>query len=569
MSLWYKGLGIVERYPREFSILYITAHENRHKTRIKNQARFDKNHIHLTETTYKIELGNGVPFVKEGRTYYRKVKKTIIVILDFIRFVAEKLLVMSRSKSEEKEKLLRELKEEIEKRKRAIYEKLVGGVEGKSTFFSEPDKVNYAEIYSFIYQALKNPDLYLDERNFLFIPFFLDAFSSGWKFANELKEFLTKNRIEGKNLLKMIGLSSDLEKRRWSDLEDLSEDVIDSMDPLELDKNYIPYKASYSGGIENVELTDNVSEGRYRIKLLQSPQVHEIASDTFDDDLTPLGLSGTMRINGINITVNTSDTLRDIKDKIAENVDSVDALIVNKRIILRAKDPYPRRINIDGDENLLESLGFIKNVPIKKYILKHEISEPREGIIEVNGEEISSNTNNFDINGFTAEVVDDGVVDVDMDLKGILSLIRDFLEKLDKFIENLNDFLSSPAHSAKMARLLKYLMEDTSEGSDGIVKMKERTVLPEPVLVALSIVKKGLFEVFSSARFSYLKNLDIFGISRDNDGKFAIDEDAFSKEISENIAGAREEIKSLIARFRDVMEKVRDLSYFAQLDIEA
>lgn len=172
-------------------------------------------------------------------------------------------------------------------------------------------------------------------------------------------------------------------------------------------------------------------KGVYNIKVLQLAQAHSIGSDPQSTAGDPLGLAGTIRINGEEITVTAEDTLESIARKINTQDDTgVNATVVrvgegDYRLVLTAKETgAANRIILEDDGGVLAGLGFLDS----KGEIKNQLQTAEDALLEINGLAVSR----------PANVIDDLVPDVTLELKekGTATLTLDVdMEKVVKAVE--------------------------------------------------------------------------------------------------------------------------------------
>ena len=553
--IWYKGFGVAERYPENATLVYISAHETRHKTRLKMEESMKEDKRNVTVTTYRLDISKRPPLVVEGRTRYMEIKRRKITLPEFIRLAAERIKVLiERGRGKDAERILLEIEKELEKEKEEFVRSLLGEEIPKDL---NRNGVLYAKIYNFIYQAIKNPKLYgLDERNVLVIPLFLDTVASGKRFVSTIKNLSGEWRSRSRTYLRLMGNRvEDLDRGKWKGVQR-------RLEALREEKNntgsFLPYRVSSSGEIE-VEVKGASQGGRYRIELIQRPEVHEIASDPVDDPYSPLGLTGTMKINGVHVDVEDSDSLWNIKEKINRLVERVEAFIESNSLHIKSMEPYPARINLSGDTDLLEALGFFKSVPVGKYIMKHEISEPQEAVIVVDGEVMKSPNGVFNIDGnLEVKVEGNGTFSVWEDVTDVYDSIEDLLEAYNRLVDYVNEMLSIPGLSEHLERMVKFYLEDSSKELHLFEKSRDRMVLPEPFLVAMGLDKNSLMDTFSTSSFSYISNLSRFGIKRGDDGKLFLERETLKESFQRDFEGTLEALNDFVDRVDKLLDNLSE-----------
>ncbi len=92
---------------------------------------------------------------------------------------------------------------------------------------------------------------------------------------------------------------------------------------MERMETFNPYTAS-SSKPEAVNATPDIqaTKGTYSISVDRLAQSHQVSSDKQSDPYAVLNLSGSISINGYSITIDTTDTMADIRDKINQGEDA-------------------------------------------------------------------------------------------------------------------------------------------------------------------------------------------------------------------------------------------------------
>ncbi len=106
--------------------------------------------------------------------------------------------------------------------------------------------------------------------------------------------------------------------------------------------------------------TGNATPGNYEITIHQLAQAHKISSDTYSSQSTALELSGDLIIGGRAVTIETTDTLVDIRSKINAVNTGDDASGVTATILQTTEDSYKLVLARDdtGDTELdIRSVG--------------------------------------------------------------------------------------------------------------------------------------------------------------------------------------------------------------------
>jgi len=139
-----------------------------------------------------------------------------------------------------------------------------------------------------------------------------------------------------------------------------------SVKTLNTKGTYRQFQASVS---ENKTLNHSISsqaaEGSYSIEVIQRAETEQFSSGIFSNKTNTLNFSGNLLINDQSITIATSDSLADVRNKINSANAQVTASIISvssedHRLILAANQTGQDGINLSDslDGGLLQQLGF-------------------------------------------------------------------------------------------------------------------------------------------------------------------------------------------------------------------
>lgn len=127
---------------------------------------------------------------------------------------------------------------------------------------------------------------------------------------------------------------------------------------------YQAMKATSSDAtVVTASASGTASPGVHIITITQLAQAHSVASQTFSSATSPISSTGgTITINGVNISVTTSDTLTDLANKINAQVGTVNASVVqvsssSYRLVLTHKQTgAANTITVSDPSNILGTL---------------------------------------------------------------------------------------------------------------------------------------------------------------------------------------------------------------------
>lgn len=124
--------------------------------------------------------------------------------------------------------------------------------------------------------------------------------------------------------------------------------------------------ATDAASLLGVAVTNRAQAASHRIEILQVAESHKVASDLQGTQISDLSLSGTITINGTDITVSTTDSLLDLRDRInaANDTTGVRASVVQSgpsefTLALTADETGENISLADSSGTVLQTLGFI------------------------------------------------------------------------------------------------------------------------------------------------------------------------------------------------------------------
>jgi flagellar hook-associated protein 2 len=162
----------------------------------------------------------------------------------------------------------------------------------------------------------------------------------------------------------------------WQSFNTLLSNITDYIDTYNMTKDagYESYGAALTCADTSVTESDvlgvsigtgDVTAGTYTIVVSQLAQAEKISSDTFASTTAELGIAGDMVLNGVTISIESTDTLDDVVTKINDADTGITASLLNvsssdHRLQLTAVDQGAAGVTFSngGVTNVLESLGL-------------------------------------------------------------------------------------------------------------------------------------------------------------------------------------------------------------------
>jgi flagellar hook-associated protein 2 len=299
----------------------------------------------------------------------------------------------------------------------------------------------------------------------------------------------------------------------------------------------VGYVPSAAESVLGVNATDGAIAGQHTVEVVQIAKAQQIRSDAFGSTTNTLASQGftigDFEINGRNITLNASDTLLDLRDKINGVNSGVTATNVNASIVsvsptesyllLSSEDTgLSNTITFSGTQGVHNSFGLTS---AGTDTVKTEIQSAQNSIIRVDnlGVDVVRESNTIDdvftgvtLDLFKAEPDTEIVVDIDNDLNAVKTTIVGFLDAYN----GLKSFIEDQQSEA--------IREDGEDPAFGVLAFDSslRSVETKLNSVVSSLIP-GLADGFSS--------LGQIGISIEDDYTLGLDESTFDNVLLNNL----------------------------------
>lgn len=268
---------------------------------------------------------------------------------------------------------------------------------------------------------------------------------------------------------------------------------------------------SYAAGTD-------ASKGSYNIVINQLATADKIASNAFSSSSDDLNITGTLTINDQSITVEATDSLSDIQDKINDLNSGTDATGVTASIIKvtgnSGEDVYRLTLTADetGEDGLTVSGSALSSLG------NNEITAGQDAIITVDEYSVtrSSNTITDVIEGVTLNLVGadpDATItlNVSPDNEGMKEKIQEFVDAYNDLMDYIADQSATPADDEDAEPLY-------ADSSLRTIKSTLRSIVQSEV----------------SGLDSTLDHLSLAGISIDEAGQLSIDDDTLDGYLESN-----------------------------------
>ncbi|HHY37389.1 MAG TPA: hypothetical protein GX507_00410, partial [Clostridia bacterium] len=165
----------------------------------------------------------------------------------------------------------------------------------------------------------------------------VSGLGSGLDWRTLIDEIIAIERRPINNLLaRKDGINQ--KKSVWSDIATKLSALKSSVDRLSDPSAFEIKKVSYSvTGVVEATPSWQATPATYNVTVNSLAKAHTIGSDDFADTGTALGLTGTFTVNEKPVTLDVSDTLLSIRDKISEAAgDTVSAQVIDGTLVLKS-----------------------------------------------------------------------------------------------------------------------------------------------------------------------------------------------------------------------------------------
>ncbi|HRV90587.1 MAG TPA: flagellar filament capping protein FliD [Anaerolineae bacterium] len=318
-----------------------------------------------------------------------------------------------------------------------------------------------------------------------------------------------------------------VKKAIYNDIKEKLEKLRSSVQELTGDSGILnKYAASYSDedvlGVSVSSINSNIKAAKYNVTVGQLAQAHRMASTQQADNTSSLNLSGDLTLNGQTITIDSGDSLNDIRDKInsidfaGAEVEAIEATIVDNRLVLSSANTGTDAImTITDSTNGGDGLGLA------------QIQEAKNAELTVNGLDITrqSNDNLTDIvTGLTFNLKEAGTTQVT-----IAKDDSDLVDKVKTILEDLNGLTSH------LKLKTEPQLDDTATGTNP-------TYTPAPLGRDFNMrtlrfnLSSDLLSAYTSAQSGAPRILSEIGITVGSDNiSFELsDQDALTSAVSDN-----------------------------------
>jgi flagellar hook-associated protein 2 len=198
----------------------------------------------------------------------------------------------------------------------------------------------------------------------------LDGLATGMDTTSVIDQLVQLERRPIYNYQQEIS-ELEMTKGAWRDVNSRLDKLEDKTTDLKLSSTYNSRSASSSDkDVVTASASNDSNEANYSITVNNVASTQRISGNRLDDSTTPIkDLTGfgsiaaenNIQINGTDITINDSDTLADISNKINDAESGVNASIVDNHLVLESTDTGEKnQIALVDDNDLFKSLGVLQ-----------------------------------------------------------------------------------------------------------------------------------------------------------------------------------------------------------------
>ncbi|ADO77999.1 flagellar hook-associated 2 domain-containing protein [Halanaerobium praevalens DSM 2228] len=219
---------------------------------------------------------------------------------------------------------------------------------------------------------------------------------------------------------------SELEQTKgaWRDVNSRLDKLENRITDLKLSATYNSRTANSSNeDVVTATASNSSDEANYSVTVKSTAQVQRLAGTRFDDTSAPISGLGdfaaenTITINEKAITINDTDSLRDISNKINDANAGVKASIVDNHLVLETSETGEENALVAGNnlidsntnDGVLETLGILDGGAITNDIEVQSASNAEIDINGITGITSSSNTFSEAVEGVTFNINPDAV----------------------------------------------------------------------------------------------------------------------------------------------------------------
>jgi flagellar capping protein FliD len=277
-----------------------------------------------------------------------------------------------------------------------------------------------------------------------------------------------------------------------------------------------------------VNTSPRSSAGNYNLRIIQPARGMRVASDTQSSTVDPLGLSGTLILEGHTFELSTEESLADLAWNINEQFKGTDTgawaeIDAENRLVLERFPAAALPLQLQDPDDLAEALGLLSTGEEGQTGFSHILQAGQQARIEFQGQttRYDSNTIGGLIPGTTLELRPELLVDSDngqtpateAEIR-IEENIPEPLERIERFVTSYNEAMQTLNNQLRHAGSLEG-DRSVQASRDRLIRAVEQPVGEEENLsvrdIGLEVIHSGTASV-SELTLRRLAMFDAFGM---------------------------------------------------------
>lgn len=266
----------------------------------------------------------------------------------------------------------------------------------------------------------------------------IPGYNSGIDVDSIVSQLMSIERkpIENYELKKQL---IDKKTNIYDDIKSRIENLKTCASTLTNESTFNVFSAAYSkDSVISASIGSTASSGSYSITVSMLAKAHTVGSDKQTDDETSLGISGNIKINGKDVVITGTDSLKNIMDNINSTDDiGVTATIVDNVLKVKRSETGSTEITFEDDSSThaLRSLGILDTDDQ----IKNEFVTASNSKIIIDGQTIEKSTNEINdvITGVTLTLVkeDTATLTISRNNSSIISNIQSFVNQYNSIVD--------------------------------------------------------------------------------------------------------------------------------------
>jgi len=319
------------------------------------------------------------------------------------------------------------------------------------------------------------------------------------------------------------------EKDAWRDINSRLDSLANKLTDLKLSATYNSNTTLSSNQSIATASADNTAvEATYNLDISNLAKVHRVSSDKQTDSTSALNYNGDIGINGKSITIEETDSLNDIMNKINETTDlgAKSTIIDNNLVIESSVSGTENEMAFTDNNNILEDIGILDSTKN----IKNELQTAQDAALSINGVTVNSSTNNISeaVNGVSFNIKDSGTAEITVkkDTQKTTDAIQAFVDQYNSVMNFIDSKVAYDSETDKAGVL---------QGNNTLLRLQSnlRSMVSDTVntsskydqlaIVGISIDRDGVMSFDSSKLKEALEDspqdvINLFNAEKDDEG---------------------------------------------------